>query len=47
MCLFVQVDQNVYITANKSASIHTNQMLPSSNRPELSPGFYTYVFRKD
>ena len=34
---FVKVDRNVYITANKSALIHTNQILLSSNRLEVSP----------
>ena len=34
---FVEVDRNVYITANKSAPIHTNQFLLSSNRLEVSP----------
>ena len=34
---FDKENQNVYITANKSASIHTNQTLLSSNRLELSP----------
>ena len=29
ICLFVKVDQNVYKTANKSASLQTNQMLLS------------------
>ena len=37
ICLFVKVDQNVYKTANKNASLQTNQMLLSSNRLELSP----------
>ena len=35
--LFVKEDQNVYKTAIKSASIHTNQSVLSSNRLELSP----------
>ena len=33
-------------TANKSASIHTNQILLSSNRLELSPRSFTHVFKK-
>ena len=37
ICLFVKEDQNVYKTTNKSASIHTNETLLSSNRLELSP----------
>ena len=40
---FVQVDQYVYKVANKSASIHTNQILLSSNRLELS---FALVFKK-
>ena len=41
------MDRNVYKTANKgSASIHTNQILLSSNRLELSPWSFTYVFKK-
>ena len=43
---FAQVDRNVYKTANKSASIHTNQILLSSNRLELSPWSFTHVFKK-
>ena len=43
---FVKVDWNVYITANKSALIHTNQILLSSNRLEVSPWSFTYVFKK-
>ena len=43
--LFVKVDQNVYKTAIKSASIHTNQILLSRNRPELSPRSFTHVFK--
>ena len=34
---FVKVDRNVYITANKSARLHTNQIFLSSNRLEVSP----------
>ena len=37
ICLFVKVDQNVYKTADKSASLQTNQMLLSSNQLELCP----------
>ena len=37
MFYFFKVDQNVYKTANKSSSIHTDQILLSSNRLELSP----------
>ena len=33
-------------TANKSASIHPNQILFSRNRPELSPRSFTKVFEK-
>ena len=43
---FVKVDQNVKKTANTSASIHTNQILLSSNRLELSPWSLTQVFKK-
>ena len=32
----MKVDLNVYKTANKSTSIHTNEIFVSSNRPELS-----------
>ena len=46
ICLFVKVDQNVYKTANKSASLQTNQMLLSSNQLELSPRSFTYLFKK-
>ena len=46
ICLFVKVDQNVYKTANKSASLQTNQMLFSSNQLELSPRSFTYLFKK-
>ena len=46
ICLFVKVDQNVYKTANKSASLQTNQMLLSSNQLELSPWSFTYLFKK-
>ena len=35
-----------YKTANKSASIHTNQTLLSCNRLELSPWSFTHVFKK-
>ena len=35
--LFIKVDRNVYITANKSAPLYTNQILLSSNRLEVSP----------
>ena len=38
--LFVKVERNVYKShppANKSASIHANQIVRSSNRLELSP----------
>ena len=43
---FVKVDRNAYITANKSALIHTNQILLSSNRLEVSPWSFTNVFKK-
>ena len=43
---FLKVDQNVYITANKSAPIRTNQILLSSNRLEVSPWSFTHVFKK-
>ena len=33
-------------TANKSASIHTNQILLWSNRLELSPWSFTHLFKK-
>ena len=46
ICSFVKVDQNVYKTANKSASLQTNQMLLSSNQLELCPWSYTYLFKK-
>ena len=46
ICLFVKVDQNVYKTANKSASLQTNQMLLSSNQLELSPRSFTNLFKK-
>ena len=36
----------MYKTPNKSASIHTNQILLSSNRLELSPCSFTHVFKK-
>ena len=36
----------MFKTANKSASIHTNQILLSSNRLELSPWSFTHVFKK-
>ena len=39
-----QVDQNVYKPANKSATIHTNQILLSSNRLKLSQWCSTHVF---
>ena len=42
----VKVDQNVYKTADKNASIHTNQALLSSNRLELSPWSFTHGFKK-
>ena len=38
-------DQNVYKTAYKSASIHTNNTLLSSNRLELSPRSFKHVFK--
>ena len=44
--IFVKVDQNVYKTANKSASIHTNKTLRYSNRLELSPWSFTHIFKK-
>ena len=44
--LFVKEDQNVYKTINKSASIHTNQTLLSSNWLELSPWSFTHVLKK-
>ena len=34
---FGKVDRNVYITTKKSALRHTNQILLSSNRLEVSP----------
>ena len=40
------MDRNVYKTANKSTSIHTNQILLSSSRLELSPWSFTR-FLKD
>ena len=40
------LDQNFYKTTNKSASIHTNQLLLSSNRLELPPWSFTHVFKK-
>ena len=46
MFYFFKVDQNVYKTANKSSSIHTDQILLSSNRLELSPWSFTNVFKK-
>ena len=36
----------MFKNANKSASIHTNQILLSSNRLELSPRSFTHVFKK-
>ena len=42
----IQVDWNVYKTANKSAMIHTYQILLCSNWPELSPWSFTHVFKK-
>ena len=36
----------MFKTANKSASIHTNLTLLSSNRLELSPWSFTHVFKK-
>ena len=44
--LFVKAERNNYKTTNKSASIHANQILLSSNRLELSSWFYTQVFKK-
>ena len=41
-----KVNQDVYKTANKSASTHTNQTLLSSNRLELSPMIFTHAFKK-
>ena len=38
---FAKVDQNVYKTINKSASIHTYQILLSSNKHDLSQVFLT------
>ena len=45
---FVKVDRNVYKTANKSVSIHTNPSFDSSNQAEaeLSPRSFTHVFKK-
>jgi len=47
---FVKVNRNVSKTANKSASIHSNQILLSSllssNRLELSPWSFPHVFNK-
>ena len=43
---FLKVDQNIYKTANKSASIHINQTLLSSNRLKLSPWSFTHVFKR-
>ena len=43
----LKVDQNVQKTANKSALIHTNQILLSCNRLELSPMIYHTHFEKD
>ena len=40
------LDQNFYKTTNKSASIHTNQLLLSSNRLELPPWSFTHVFKE-
>ena len=42
---FVKVEQNVYKTVNKSASILTNQILFSSNQLELSTLSFTHVFK--
>ena len=36
----------MFTTANKSASINSNQILLSSNRLELSPWSFTHVFKK-
>ena len=36
----------MFKNANKSASIHTNQILLPSNRLELSPRSFTHVFEK-
>ena len=44
--LIVKVNRNVSKTANKSASIHSNQILLSSNRLELSPRSFPHVFNK-
>ena len=44
--LIVKVNRNVSKTANKSASIHSNQILLSSKRLELSPWSFTHVFKK-
>ena len=44
---FVKEDQNVYKTANKSALMHTNRTLLSSNRLKLSPSWsFTCVSKK-
>ena len=45
---FVKIDQNVYKTANKSASIHSCQIPLSSNRLELSSWsfIHAHVFKK-
>ena len=45
ICLFVRVDRNVNKTAEKSASIHTNQIFLSSNRLELSPWSFRHIFQ--
>ena len=37
ICVVVKVDQNVYKTANKSASTNTNEIIVSNNRLKLSP----------
>ena len=46
ICLVVKVDQNVYKTANKSPSIHSNEIILSNNRLKLSPWSFTQVFKK-
>ena len=44
--LLANVNQNVYKTANKRTSIHTNQILVSSNRLDLSGLYVDTRFQK-
>ena len=44
ICLVVKVDQNVYKTANKSASTNTNEIIVSNNRLKLSPWSFSHRF---